>query len=129
MNPRHAQDYLSEYLEGSLAPPEREAMERLLQEDTALAREAEMLKKMLATLHALPSREPVLDVWQELSPKVEQVVAEQRLGVVDLLRLRGTRFLASFAEGTILWTQALALNTESRMRKYVLQHPFGTEEA
>ena len=129
MNPRHAQDCLSEYLEGSLAPPEREAMERLLHEDPALAREAEQLRKMLATLHALPPREPVLDVWSELSPKVEQVVAEQRLGVADLLRLRGTRFLASFAEGTILWTQALALNTESKMRKYVLQHPFAAEEA
>ena len=129
MNPRYAQDYLSEYLEGNLAPPEREAMETLLREDDALAREARNLKAVLATLHALPPREPVLDVWMELSPKVEQVVAEKRLGVADLLRLRGTRFLASFAEGTILWTQALAMNTEARMRKYVLQHPFGAEEA
>ena len=129
MNPRYAQDYLSEYLEGSLAPPEREAMEKLLQEDPELAREARMLETMLATLRALPPREPVLDIWMELAPKVDEVVAEQRLGMVDQLRLRGTRFLASFAEGTILWTQALAMNTEARMRKYVLQHPFGTEEA
>ena len=129
MNPRYAQDYLSENLEGNLAPPEREAMEKLLREDDALAREARNLKAVLATLHALPPREPVLDVWMELSPKVEQVVAEQRLGVADLLRLRGTRFLASFAEGTILWTRALAMNTEARLCKYVLQHPFGAEEA
>ena len=128
MNPRYAQDYLSEYLEGSLAPPEREALEKMIEENPALAREARQLKAMLATLHALPPREPVLDLWRELSPKVEEVAAEQRLGLVDLARLRGTRFLASFAEGTILWTQALAMNTEARMRKYVLHHPFGTEE-
>ena len=129
MNPRYAQDYLSEYLEGNLAPPEREAIEKLMEEDPALAREARELKALLATLHALPPREPVLDIWQELSPKVEEVTAEQRLGLADLVRLRGTRFLASFAEGTILWTQVLAMNTEARMRKYVLEHPFAAEEA
>ena len=129
MNPRYAQDRLSEYLEGGLAPPEREALERLLGEDEGLARDARRLEATLATLHALPRREPALDVWQELSPRVEQVLAEERLGLLGLLRLRGTRFLASFAEGTILWTHAVAMNTEARMGKYVLRHPFAAEDA
>ena len=129
MNTRYAQDRLSDYLEGGLQPPEREALERLLREDTGLALEAKRLEAMLATLHALPRREPVLDIWQELSPKVEVALAEEKLGLIGLLRLRGTRFLASFAEGTILWTQALAMNTEARMGKYVGENPFGAEEA
>jgi anti-sigma factor RsiW len=123
MNRRLVEEHLSEYLEGDLAPPERQALEKALAEDPELAREHRELEKTLKLMHSLPRREPVLDIWLEMSPKVERLLAEEKLSVWDRLRLRGTRFLASFAEGAILWTQALAMNTEARMGKYVRSHP------
>jgi anti-sigma factor RsiW len=123
MSQRLIEEHLSEYLEGDLAPPEREALERALAENPDLAREHREFEKTLKLMHSLPRREPVLDIWLELSPKVERILAEEKLSVGDRLRLRGTRFLASFAEGAILWTQALAMNTEARMSKYVRRHP------
>ena len=123
MNRRLAEEHLSEYLEGELAPPEREALEQALAQDPELAREHQEFEKTLKLMHSLPRREPVLDIWLEMSPKVERLLAEEKLSVADRLRLRGTRFLASFAEGAILWTQALAMNTEAHMSKYVGSHP------
>jgi anti-sigma factor RsiW len=123
MNRQRAEEHLSEYLEGELARPEREALEREIQKDPALAREKREMEKTLLLLRSLPRREPLLDIWMELAPKIAQVREEEKLNLADRLRLRGTRFLASFAEGAILWTQALAINTEARMGKYVHNHP------
>jgi anti-sigma factor RsiW len=123
MSRQRAEEHLSEYLEGDLAPPEREALERELAKDPGLAREKRELEKTLLLLRSLPRREPLLDIWMELSPKVAQVREEEKLNLADRVRRRGTRFLASFAEGAILWTQALAINTEARMGKYVRNHP------
>ncbi|MGC4045893.1 MAG: zf-HC2 domain-containing protein [Armatimonas sp.] len=127
MNRKLAEEHLSEYLEGELAPPEREALEKALAQDPELAREYQEYEKTLKLMHSLPRREPVLDIWMELSPKVERLLAEEKLSVGDRLRLRGTRFLANFAEGAILWTQALAMNTEARMGKYVRPHSLREE--
>ncbi len=123
MNHREVEERLSEYLEGDLAPSAREEIERALAQDPALEREKRELERTLKLMNALPRREPVLDIWLELSPKVDRLLAEEKLSMKDRVRLRGTRFLASFAEGAILWTQALAMNTEARMGKYVRSHP------
>jgi hypothetical protein len=72
-------------------------------------------------------REPSLDLWAELAPKVEQVMAEERLGVLDRFRLRGSRFCNNVAAGAILFTSALAMNTEARLRKYLISDPFHQE--
>jgi hypothetical protein len=123
MNHREVEERLSEYLEGELSPSAREEIERALAQDPTLQREKRELEQVLKLMNALPRREPVLDIWLELSPKVDRLLAEEKLSMKDRVRLRGTRFLASFAEGAILWTQALAMNTEARMGKYVRSHP------
>lgn len=124
MNQRFTEEHLSEYLEGELPPSEREALEKALAQDPELAREYQEFEKTLKLMHSLPRREPVLDIWLEMAPKVDRILAEEKLSMGERLRLRGTRFLANFAEGAILWTQALAMNTEARMGKYVA-HPLG----
>ena len=95
----------------------QEGLSEYLEEERTLA-------ALLNVLHRLPAREPVLDIWRELEPKVEAVLAEERLGMGARLQVRVGRFLSNLAAGSILFTQALAMNTEARMRKYLIQDPF-----
>ncbi|MBC8135540.1 MAG: zf-HC2 domain-containing protein, partial [Fibrella sp.] len=81
MECRHAQDLLSEYVEGSIDNTRRLIVAAHIANCPACTREAKGLETMLTFLHErVPNREPVLDIWQELAPKVQEVVAEQRLG-------------------------------------------------
>ena len=111
---------LPDYLDGALSSEKLREFERLLQNDTVLAKETQELGELLQVLHKLPAREPVIDVWPELEPKLVQFQLEERMGVFARWRFRGARFLSNFASGAILFTQAVALNTESQMRKYVM---------
>ena len=111
---------LPDYLDGTLSPEKLGEFERLLQSDTALAKETQELGALLQILHQLPAQEPVIDVWPELEPKLVQFQLEERMGVFARWRFRGARFLSNFASGAILFTQAVALNTENQMRRYVM---------
>ena len=83
------------------------------------------MSAMLTLLHErIPHREPVLDMWAELAPKIEAIHAEERLGVMERAKLRMGRFLNNVAVGAILFTQALAINTAAHMQKYLLTDPF-----
>jgi anti-sigma factor RsiW len=111
---------LADFLDGTLSSEKRTEFERLLQSSPALKRETQDLSEVLQILHQLPQREPVIDVWPELEPKLVQFQLEERMGVFARWRFRGARFLSNFAFGAILFTQAVALNTETKMRKYVM---------
>ena len=79
------------------------------------------LQMLLRFFHdSVPAREPVLDIWAELAPKVAAWEAEERLGAAAKVRLRSHRFLHNVAAGAILFTQALAMNTEAHMHKYLM---------
>ena len=122
MNKKHNQyDSLSEYVEGTLPVDQMLEVDRARTDDGKLDQEVRQLQQLLQTLHELPPREPVIDVWPELAPKLIQIQAEQRLNVFSRWQLQIARFLSNFASGTILFTQAVAMNTESKMRRYVLQ--------
>ena len=111
---------LAEFLDGTLSPEKRREFERVMQSDLALTQEANELAVVLQLLHQLPQREPVIDVWPELEPKLVQFQLEERMGLFARWRFRGARFLSNFAFGAILFTQAVALNTETKMRRYVM---------
>jgi len=84
---------------------------------------------MLRFLHEqLPPREPALDIWIELGPKAAEIMAEQRMDVPARLKRRASRFLGNVAAGAILFTHALAANTEAAMRRYLIQDPFRLAE-
>lgn len=120
---------LSDYLEGGLPPPERQALAEHLATCAECAREEREMNSLLSVLHdRLPRQEPVLDLWAEFAPKLEQFHAEERLGVWAKFRLRLSRFAGNVAFGAILFTQAVALNTQSRMQKYLLADPFRSSE-
>ena len=115
---------LPDFLDGALSAEKRKEFERALQVDKILARETQELASVLQILHQLPQREPVIDVWPELEPQLIQHQLEERMGLFTRWRFRGARFLSNFASGAILFTQAVALNTESKMRKFVMADSF-----
>jgi len=120
----HVQEELSDYLEGSLTASRQAAVASHLQSCAACSQEARFLTSMLSVLRQLPPREPVLEIWSELEPKVAAIVAEERMGFLQRMQHRIIRILSNFAAGSILFTQAVAVNTEARMRKYLIQDPF-----
>lgn len=125
----HAREVMSDYLEGGLDPPARSSVAAHLSGCADCAREASGMSAMLTVLHdRLPRREPVIDMWAEMQPKVAEIVAEQRLGVVARLQFRARRFLSNVAEGMILYTNAVAINTAARMQKYLLTDPYRLAE-
>ena len=121
----NTQELLSEYVEGSLDNKQRVVVAEHIATCPGCAREIRALETMLDFLHqSVPRREPVLNIWQELEPQVREVVAEQRLGFFPRLKLRVNRLLNNIALGAILFTQAVAFNTERRLQKYVISDPF-----
>jgi predicted anti-sigma-YlaC factor YlaD len=128
MTCHHALESLSGYLEETVPPSEQAKMEAHLATCPSCARELHEMKMMLALFKdQCVRREPALDLWAELAPKVDLVMAEERLGFMDRLRLRGSRFCNNVAAGAILFTSALAMNTEARLRKYLISDPFHQE--
>lgn len=122
---RHTMDLLSEYVEGSLDNKRRLAVAAHIADCAGCLREAEDMHTLLEFLHTeVPRREPVLDIWHELAPKVQEVLAENRLGAFPRLKLRAGRLLNNVAIGAIWYTQAVAYNTERRLQKYVITDPY-----
>lgn len=116
---------LSDYLEGGLSDTKRNLVIDHLSSCAACRREERELSSLINCLNLhVPPREPSLDIWAELGPKVAAVMAEEKLSVPERLKLRASRFLGSVAAGAILFTQALAMNTENRMYRYLTSDPF-----
>ncbi len=128
MTCHRALESLSGYLEEGLPSSQQTQIENHLAGCASCTRELREMQMMLNLFkERCIRREPSLDLWAEISPKVEQVMAEERLGFLDRIRLRGSRFCNNVAAGAILFTSALAMNTEARLRKYLLTDPFHQE--
>ncbi|MFM7323301.1 MAG: zf-HC2 domain-containing protein [Armatimonadota bacterium] len=87
----------------------------------------EALERLAATvnwLHSLPPREPVLDLWRELQPALADARREMRLGPIGRLRLLLARIRSQAAAGAIVFTGQVARNTDSALRRWMLQDPF-----
>ena len=114
-----------DFREKSLPLSEAEAASAHLAACEDCAREEREMVALLDVLHTrLPRHEPRLDLWAEFAPQMAAVRAEEKLPVWARLRLRAARFWGNVALGAILFTQAVALNTASRLQKYLLVDPF-----
>ncbi|HVK04342.1 MAG TPA: zf-HC2 domain-containing protein [Armatimonadaceae bacterium] len=122
---QQTREALSDYLEGGLDPPDHAALAAHIEQCAGCTREARELSALLSLIHErVPPLEPAVDLWAEMQPKIQHVLAEERLTVLGRLRLRGERLMNNVAMGMILFTQVLAINTQSHMQKYLLADPF-----
>ena len=90
--------------------------------------EFEKMRQTIGLLHSLPRREPVLDVWTEMQPALAEARREHRMGPLDRLRFRIARFVSNVAEGAIVFTDQVARNTETSMRRFLLRDSFLVED-
>ncbi|MEI6431051.1 MAG: zf-HC2 domain-containing protein [bacterium] len=120
---------LSDYVEGSLPSPRQQLIERHIKECSDCAHEERQMRMLMHLLHhQVPRREPALDIWAEMAPKIAAIDQEEKLAFGGRLKLKAGRFLGSVAAGAIVFTQVLAANTEARMSKYVKNDPFTANE-
>jgi len=82
------------------------------------------LSKTVALLRRLPAREPVLDLWSEMAPAMADARRDQRRGPVGRLRHRARTLLSNAAAGAIVFTDQVARNTDTALRRWMLQDPF-----
>ncbi len=108
MTREQARDKFSDYLEDALAPDARAALQAHLARDPEAASELLALERTMTLLRRLPAREPSLDLWREFAPQAAAYKAERRLPLPDRLRLQWELLTASFGDGILLWTHALA---------------------
>lgn len=108
MTREQARDKFSEYLEDALDPAARADFQAHLAGDPDAASELLALERTMTLLHRLPPREPSLDLWREFAPQAAAYKAERRLPLPARLRLQWELVTASFGDGILLWTHALA---------------------
>lgn len=113
----------SEYLDGALDEPIRARLEAYLEATPAIRAELDAFARTLDTLHALPPREPSLDLWREFAPHMAAYQAERRLSLAARLRTRWSHALSDLSAGLILWTHSLAARTHARLERYLLRDP------
>lgn len=108
MTREQARDKFSDYLEDALDPTARADFQAHLAGDSDAASELLALERTMTLLHRLPAREPALDLWREFAPLAAAYKAERRLPLPARLRLQWELVTASFGDGILLWTHALA---------------------
>lgn len=114
-----ARSRFSDYLEDALDSRERDEMQAFLASAPDCAAELFAMERTLSLLHRLPPREPVLDIWREFLPRIEEFRAERRLGGLPHLRLQWEQVRAQMSDGIILWTHALSERAKARLGRYL----------
>ncbi len=114
----------SRLLDGTLPPSTAESVEVHLTQCPGCSREWNDFRRLIGFLNALPPKEPVLDMWREIQPEVAVIVHEQRLPWPNRLRLRLGRIVSNAAAGAIVFTGLVARNTDSALRRFLVDDPF-----
>ena len=118
-----AKEKFSEYLEGTLDPATRDAMQAFLAAQPECAADLIAFERTLAVLHRLPPREPALDLWREFAPRMAEFQAERGAAPGRRAAHHWERLRSQVSAGLILWTHALASRTHTRLEKYLLHDP------
>ena len=127
MTSDEARELFSDYVENTLDPPTRDAMQAFLSAHPDGAAELFAFERTLSLIHRLPPREPSLDLWREFAPRMAahgaDLAATRTVGVWQRVRYNGRQMLAQLSAGLILWTHALASRTHARLERYLLHDP------
>lgn len=123
MTENEARSLFSEYVEGTLEEEEKDQFQAFLAANPESAAELMQFERTLSLVHRLPAQEPMLDMWAEFAPKMNEYLAEQKTDPMKRLRHKLAGFRSSFSEGMILWTHAVATRTQAQLGKYLLRDP------
>ncbi len=118
-----AGEFYSEFLDGTLSDADTARLRALWDRDPAARADFDTFARTLNVLHALPPREPSLDLWREFAPHMAAYRAEMRMSVAGRFRRRWSQFCSELSAGLILWTHSLASRTHSRLERYLLRDP------
>ena len=118
-----ARGQFSEYLEETLDPARRDAMQAFLAAHPACAAELIAFERTLALLHHLPPREPALDLWREFAPRLAAHQAERRAHPMRRVAQAWAGVISQVSAGLILWPPALAGRPHARLERYLLHDP------
>jgi anti-sigma factor RsiW len=125
---KHIIPLLSEYHEGELSAKTHQEVAEHLAGCSECALADRDLRRSVTLLRHLPMPEPRLDLWSEFAPKLAQVEAERKLGIAGRLGAFWNHAMSSIAEGTVLYTQAVANRTLVSMERYLIHDPFRTTD-
>ena len=117
----------SDYLDGTLDDDTQQHMDTFLAAHPDAQAEMDSMRRTLSMLHALPPREPSLDLWREFTPHMAAFTAERRLPWNIRLRQMLLRLLDGMGAGLILWTDALAGRTRARWERHLLHDPLARQ--
>lgn len=118
-----ARDLYSDYLDNTLDDVRRARLLALWDADPAARADFNAFARTLSMLHALPAREPSLDLWREFAPHMAAHQAERRLSLWARAKWRWSQFRSELSAGVILWTHSLASHTHARLERYLLRDP------
>jgi len=118
-----ARSLFSEYVEGTLDEEEKDQFQAFLAANPESAAELMQFERTLSLVHRLPAQEPMLDMWAEFAPRMNEYLAAQKTDPMKRLRHKLADFRSSVSEGMILWTHAVAARTQAQLGKYLLRDP------
>jgi anti-sigma factor RsiW len=121
---RHIIELLSEYHEGALTAKAHQEVTEHLARCSKCALADRDLRRTVTLLGHIPMPEPELDLWTEFAPKMAEAEAQQRLGLIGRVRGYWRHAMAMVAEGTVLYTHALAQRSLMNMERYLIRDPF-----
>jgi len=91
------------------------------------AAEYRSFARTLDVIRAIPVDEPVIDMWAEIAPHLDQIDAEKTLTLAARVRCWWLVAQAGLSEGAIMFTHRLAETTTKRFSKYLTRDPFSAK--
>ncbi len=123
MTRNEARELYSDYLDNTLDAGGRARLLALWEADAGAQADFDAFARTLGVLHALPAREPALDLWREFAPHMAAHRAERKLSLPARAKHRWSQFCSELSAGMILWTHSLASRTHARLERYLLRDP------
>jgi len=118
-----ARDLYSDFLDNALDDTRRARLLAFWNADPAARADFDVFARTLGVLHALPAREPSLDLWREFAPHMAAHQEGRRLSLPARAKRRWSQFRSELSAGMILWTHSLASRTHARLERYLLRDP------
>ena len=118
-----ARSLYSDYLDNTLDASRRARLLAFWDTNAEAKADFDAFARTLRVLHALPAREPSLDLWREFAPHMAAFQAERRLSLPTRWKHRWSQFRSELSAGIILWTHTLASRTHARLERYLLHDP------